>query len=217
MLGISQSALAAFETGRNAIRWEIGLRICRHLIVNEEWFATGRIPILEAAMRAKKYDDATIKSPVVQRYLQGTCVDLGAENEALGVPQKMLLVDAFKSLLLPAYKRLVPIWTHMPRLVLKHSDSHELMANYIRRLHLIHLGMLDNEAMRKGKDNSLAARDFTKATLAAGIILSKRFMGVPTPEIRESQFNFLRAIANDETAPIGPLFPAEDAFPAEKK
>lgn len=145
------------------------------------------------------------------------CVDLGAEKEAQEVPISMRFCEAFRSNLISSYKRLAPNHIYMPRLVLRNDDSNDIMANYVRRMNLMNLEMLDNFSKNKGKEGNLAARAFTRAMVEFGMLLFKRFSGFPTPEISESRFNFLRALVSDPSLPIGPLFSAEDGFAVKQK
>lgn len=40
-LGLTRQRLASYEEQRVAIRFDVGIKLCRHLIVSEHWLATG--------------------------------------------------------------------------------------------------------------------------------------------------------------------------------
>ena len=77
-IAISRPRYAAFEEGRNPVRWDIALRFCRQLIISEYWLATGNGDMRE-------YHD----------------IDSSPLRDS--IPIEAPYLDAFESLLFSAY------------------------------------------------------------------------------------------------------------------
>src|ERR1700709_2767333 len=53
LIGIPRDRLSTYEKCRAPIKFDLALRICRQLIISEEWLATGKFEILERVALSK--------------------------------------------------------------------------------------------------------------------------------------------------------------------
>jgi len=204
-IGITKSRLAAYESGRNRIRFDIGLRFCRRMIVNEEWFATGKLDILKASLLAKGFSKSIKDSEPVSQLLKCMCMDLAAEDDSRSVPPECSIEEAFSKHLLRAYERLAALHTHVPRIAFTENDSPEYLAYFMSRMLRVWMEQIYHVAGAEGIDGNLARRMYLRACFESTDLIFKRFILLPTPEVKEDRFNFLRIIANNDTLGIGPL------------
>jgi transcriptional regulator with XRE-family HTH domain len=215
-VGIARERWHNYERLRTPLRCDLALRICRQLIISEEWLATGSFKLIEeAASKAGIGSDASLH----QFYIR-SLVDLQAEPEYLHVPPGQLFSEAFRTILSAKYALLVQRFFHAPRIVFRDSDDDTLLIEYLSVLNQRWLKLLRNEALRVSGDSALACRTFLRGQFEFGTVFFKRMMGWSTPEITQSQFDFLRAIATDPTCPVGPLHtraPAVVAVQSRKK
>lgn len=141
-VGIERSALVNYELGRTPLRYDIGLRICRQLIVSEEWLATGRYDACRAAAVGmgfpKDKDWKAIEDGVFFRQ----CVDLLSEGIALHIMPGTLFSDAYEQHLHGKYAELVRQFFHYPRLCFSDADKPELAVELIKVVNERHLLML---------------------------------------------------------------------------
>jgi DNA-binding XRE family transcriptional regulator len=200
-VGISKHLWHNYEVRRAPLRCDVALRICRELIVSEEWLATGRFDALEAiAGKGKEMSEIYFRQ----------CLDLRAEPEFLQLPPGTLFSDAYTNVLSAKYGELTRAFHRLPRLVLTDSDSDGLLVRYLTVVEERFFLMLRNESRRLKKEESLVCRQFLRCQIDFGTVLFKRFIGLPTPEIVGNRFDYLRALIGDAKHPLGALHGASE-------
>jgi transcriptional regulator with XRE-family HTH domain len=199
--GISRNRWHNYEMLRSPLKCDVALRICRQLIVSEEWLATGAFKLSEQAAVTHR---VRLDSKLHDIYFRNL-VDLQAEPEYLDVSPGQLFSNAFPTVLAHKYAELVKLNFHFPRLVVRDSDGDDLLTSYLIVLNDRWLKLLQNESIRLSRGQGLVRRSFLRAQVDFGLVLFKRFMGFQTPEVFEARYNFLSAIANDASCPVGPL------------
>jgi transcriptional regulator with XRE-family HTH domain len=139
LIQIPEDRLSTYEKCRAPVRAEIGLRICRQLIISEEWLATGMTNALEEATRHLLLPMLTVDQPVDladlrDKVFKRQCYDLLSEPIALKVPPGMLFTEAFSSYLAETYARLARHFFHFPRIVLTNEVEEPALASRIVRV-----------------------------------------------------------------------------------
>jgi transcriptional regulator with XRE-family HTH domain len=195
IVGIKRSRWLNYERLRSPLRCDIALRICRELIVSEEWLATGKYEAAESVTRAKGAEMGRI-------YFR-QCVDLQSDSTALHITPGSLFSVAWSEALNARYAELVASYSHHPRIVLRDSDSDDLICRYLTVMMERYFLLLENEARRLGKKAGVVRRQYARCLHDFSEILFKRFMGFKTPEVKKDQYNFLRLLANSEEGPLG--------------
>jgi DNA-binding XRE family transcriptional regulator len=211
-VGISRERLLSYELARVPLRCELALRICRCAIISEEWLATGRTKSAQRAAAERGIEERD--APSLRPFFLRQCVDLTAEPEYHEIAPGTLFSDAFDRTLASVYERLVREFFFLPRIDLRDSDPLQLIQEYLKVVMQRWTRLTENEAIRLNRNPALARRSFFRSFVEVGAVLFKRYMGYSTPEIAETRFDFLRAIANDTSAAIGPL---HSTAPAKKK
>lgn len=205
-VGLKGDTLSMLERCKAPVRYDVGLRICRELVISEEWLATGGFAALEASAEAKGLGKRSSESlgPIYFRH----CLDLWSEPITLSVAPRALLTCAFDETLRERNAELAMQHYYEPRLVPTDLDGLEIRFTVLRAMFDRSLLMLENEALRLGQSKEVARLTqytFLRTVLETSDVLFRRFIGLPTPHVRESRFDFLRALVNFEDQPIGPL------------
>jgi transcriptional regulator with XRE-family HTH domain len=200
-IGISRERLHLYEYKRAPLRFEIALRFCREFIISEEWLATGRFDLIEAEADRLKIG----RGPELHRFYVRQCLDLQSEPEFFQIPPGTLFSEAYDDILASKYAGLIRDSFYLPRLVTRGSDSNDLLIRYLAVVNQCYLVLLQNEANRHSRGVEDVRRIFMGAQVLFGEVLFKRFMAVPTPEVAQPEYKFLRAIAKYVDVPIGPI------------
>jgi transcriptional regulator with XRE-family HTH domain len=211
-IGLKGHAVSNIEKGRAPVRFDFALRFCRELIVSEEWLATGRFAALEKAAKQKRELSAARGNfhslhPIFFR----RALDLWSEDITRHIPPRTLFSVAFDEMLRPVNEHLASQHLHAPRLIPNSHDGPEIGKTLLSAMLDEKLFLLNNEALRIGTNPVLAQREFLRATFEFCDVLYKRFMGMPTPEIAEPRFTFLRIITKFVDAPIGSIHATDRA------
>jgi transcriptional regulator with XRE-family HTH domain len=196
LVGISRERLLIYEYKRAPLKFDIALKFCRQLIISEEWLATGKFEAIETVAG---------KDEEMEHIYFRQCLDLQSEPAFLRVAPGTLFSSAYRGILGSVYGALVRRYYHLPRLVFTDSDHDELLCRFLTVISQRYFWMLKSEARSLSKSDGLARRMFLRCQVEFGEVLFKRFMGISSPEIRGKEFDFLRAIANDPSYPLGPL------------
>jgi transcriptional regulator with XRE-family HTH domain len=215
-IGISRDRIVNYESGRSPLRYDIALRICRQLIISEEWLATGTFKLIERAAKRQRTPVAGSKAEIVDLHpiFRRQCVDLLSEPVFHEVPPGTLFGDAFDHYLSAVYERLVNAHFYFPRIVFRDSDSTQLALNYVAVLAKRWMILLENEARRRNLNPSLAVRSFLLALTQAGWYIHSHYVGSNAKQL-PPQLEWLRVIVTQPGNPIGPLFPSNVQSPAE--
>jgi DNA-binding XRE family transcriptional regulator len=198
--GITRHLWHSMEMLRAPLRCRVAFKICRQLIVSEEWLATGTFAQAQAAAALKPIG---MSSDPEKFYLR-QCVDLQVEPEFGDLDPRMLFRDAFRALR-ERYGALVEKHFFLPRILLRDTDGDELLLRYIEVANQRWLWLIENEVRRVSRGLGMARRQFVRGQIEIGVVLFKRFMNLPTPEIEEKHYAFLQALAKDAICPLGPI------------
>lgn len=199
--GISKHLWHNYEVLRAPIRCDVALRICRELIISEEWLATGTFDLVEAEAVRRKIG----RGQELHEFYLRQSLDLQAEPEFLQIRPGTLFSEAYQSVLAAKYDNLIRVHFYNPRLVMRDSDGDDLLNRYLVVITQRYLRMLQNEANRHARGVQVVRRTFVGAQVRFAEVLFKRFMDFPTPEIANPEYDFLRVITKYEDAPIGPI------------
>lgn len=203
-VGLTRERWNNYEIGRTVLKFEVGLQVCRNLIVNEEWLATGSFTLLRKEALVKGIRPAAKLSDLDEFFFR-QCLDLQIEPECAGIPTGTPYCVAFNKFLSPLYTKLIKKFFHHVRIKTRDSDSDEFLLEILKVHNGRALRLLANEARRLKGDADLARRQFVRYNFEFSHLLFSRFIGQPTPEIREGSYNWMRALANDDSIPIGSL------------
>ena len=202
LLNLERSTLANYESKRTPVKAEVALRFCRNFIINEEWLATGDFKAAEQAGKKQRHPMERLDETLREIFQRHT-VDLLSDPISKQIPPNALYSEAFANILAPRYSTLIEKYFYRPRVIPTEADRPELLENLLNAYLFRYNKMLKNEAIRVGKDSWLTQRIFYRSLIETIDLIFKRFMGFPTPEIKESRLNFLRALIESEDAPIG--------------
>jgi transcriptional regulator with XRE-family HTH domain len=211
MLGLSEKSAArlagitphlwhSVEMQRAPLKCHVGFRICRQLIVSEEWLATGGFAQLEECAAKRSIG----KSRELDKFYFRQCVDLQAEPEFLDLQPGTFFSSAYQSMK-SKYGALADAHFYLPRLVIRDADADELLIRYLSVINERWLWLLENEARRTSRGQGSVRRQFLRCQVEIGSVLFKRFMGFETPEIKGHAYDYLRALAADSKHPVGPI------------
>jgi transcriptional regulator with XRE-family HTH domain len=162
-LGIPRDRLATYEKGRAPIKFDMGLRICRDLIISEEWLATGRFARMEKVAKEVLPESRVGIEKLGWIFLR-QCYDLLSEPITLGIPPGTRFSDAFDRYLAPTYEKLARRYFYGPRI--KFVDDREepdLAARYIDVVFRRSMKLLHHEATRAGANGWMAQRNLARA------------------------------------------------------
>ncbi len=195
------------------MRFEIGLRLCRELILSEEWLATGEFKALDAVAR-KRHGAGSSSGSRLHKIFFRHCFDLWSEPITRTIPPRTLFSTAFDEYLAPVNTLIAASHLYGPRMVPSPHDGVEIARN-ILDAHLDgRLFLLANEAARLGAEEGDVQRSFLRCVFEASEIIWKRFIGLPTPEV--ATMNWLRSLTKFVDAPIGPLADHPELVPPVK-
>jgi len=205
-IGIEKGTLANLEYGRAPLRYELGLRFCRNLVISGEWLATGEFNALgEVAITKNVKPDKETGWKSLETIFKRQAVDLLSEPICHQIRPGTLFSDAYDQFLATRYAELVKESFYTPRIIFTEDDKPDLGVNLLKVFIERWMKILSNEALRLKKDGWLIQRSFLRSIIEADTLIFKRFMGFKTPESSGPQYDFLRTIANSTDCPIGPL------------
>lgn len=163
LVGIPRDRLSTYEKGRSPIKFDLGLRICRELIVSEEWLATGATRLMEKAAR-EHLPGSRVGIEKLSWIFQRQCYDLLSEPVTIGIPPGTLFSDAFENHLMPTYAALADRFFFVPRIIfVDERQEPELAARFIAVVFQRSMRLLDHEAKQAGADPWPVQRNFTRA------------------------------------------------------
>jgi transcriptional regulator with XRE-family HTH domain len=146
LIGVPRDRLSTYEKCRAPLRFEIGLRICRQLIISEEWLATGATVALDKL--AGKGDLKVLRERVFKRQ----CYDLLSEPIALAVPPGTLFSEAYERYLAATYADLAKQFFYFPRIVLSDAvRESELASRFVKVIFDRSMLFIDHLAGKAGK------------------------------------------------------------------
>lgn len=163
LIGIPRDRLSTYEKCRAPIRFDVGLRICRQLIISEEWLATGATRIFDRIARVRlRAAELTKFRPVFQRQ----CFDLQSDPVALAVPPGTLFSEAFDKFLSPTYAKLAERFFYHPRIIFTEGIVETDLASRLMTMEFERSSwLLDNEARQLSADSWLAQRNLLSAMI----------------------------------------------------
>lgn len=224
-IGLDRATFVNYEVGRTPLRFEVALRFCRQMIVSEEWLATGKFEAswssasLHGVSKGTRAEAAKFERMILRRQ----CVDLRSDPLALHIPTGTLFSEAYDKYLAARFSKLVRDFFFYPRIVLSEADQPEIALNLLTALNERFFLLLANESARVGGDFSLAWRHFARCQFEVGNLIFLKFTGTRMKPEQLDALDWLRYIASDPDAKIGPLQvhePARQArqpLPAEDK
>lgn len=168
-IGIPKSTLSNYELCVVPLRAELALRICRKLILSEEWLATGSFKLTEQAGKTKKVAPSDDLKPFYIRQ----CMDLLGSPEATRLPHGLLFSEAFDRHLAPVFEQRIRAnfyFVGIPSTAWVENDIElgaDLTQVLIERLRLL----LQNEALRRGTSAQHAGATYL------GFIMRMAFFG----------------------------------------
>lgn len=178
LIGIPRDRLSTYEKGRSPIKFDLGLRICRQLIVSEEWLATGATRIMEAAAR-RHLPGSRTGIEALSWIFQRQSYDLLSEPVSLGIPPGTLFSDAFDNHLATTYASLADRFFFVPRIVfVDERQESELAARFIAVVFQRSMRLLDHEARRAGVAPWPVQRNFTRAIFSFCFKAYREFTGL---------------------------------------
>lgn len=198
------STILNYETHKTPIPAEFALRLCRQFVISEEWFATGLHTALRSAAAAHGIPDTT-PFEAMPLFFFHQALDLLTEAQNRSISLRSSYSTLYSCTLAPLYEKLCQEFFYLPRVIMRDSDTHDIIHNLSRVIVARWLCLLDNEAVRCQANPSFARRQFFRAQLEAGHLIWKRFMGAETPEISAPHLAWLRALVADSATPIGPI------------
>jgi transcriptional regulator with XRE-family HTH domain len=162
-LGIPRDRLSTYEKHRSPIKFDLGLRICRQLIISEEWLATGKTSIMQAVARRQLPPQSRGSFSELSSIFQRQCYDLLSEPVTLGIPPGMLFSEAFDTYLAATYELLADRFFYDPRIIFADERPEpQLAARYIDVIFQRAMKLLANEAIGAGADAWMVQRNFTR-------------------------------------------------------
>jgi len=177
-LGLEPHAISTIEKCRVPLRFDIALRFCRELIVNEEWLATGCYLTLEKEAKrlgVTKTGDAKDLHPLFFRL---TC-DLWSEDVTRKIPARALYSEAFAQFLSPVYEQLAIANFYHPRLKPNMHDTLDIFKAIVDANIDGGLILLANEARRGGVDGLLHQRQYLRKLFEASVRGVREILDAP--------------------------------------
>jgi DNA-binding XRE family transcriptional regulator len=204
-IGIKRATLVNYESGRTPLQFDIALRICRQLIISEEWLATG---CFEACHAAAKIHGETGKNGwnyMDEKIYIRQCMDLFSEPITLHqIPPGMLFSSAYDVYLSSRYLELETQSYLLPRISFTDADSSELFTYFINVLNERFAGMIENEGRRTKKNFVLMRRLYFARTLDTMHLIFMKFMGFDIEQKTLNRLEWLKQIVSDPNAQIIP-------------
>ncbi len=165
LIGISRERFLTYESGRTALRFDVGLRFCRQCLINEEWLATGKTDHLEQVAETK-IGSARSGQSMLRRIFQRQCLDLLSEPVALMIPLGALFSDAFREILLPRYIELAQQFFFHPRVIFSDEPEPELASRLMTVQYERASLLLNHLALEAGVDAWLVQRNYLRALVS---------------------------------------------------
>ncbi len=143
-IGLPLSRVKIYENARAPLRFDLALRLCRHLIISEEWLATGaHVAQIEALEKRKLLTMISMDEMLKPPFLPRQCLDLAVEEVYRDILPGTHFSSAYEGVLSSAYARLVRVNPFSPRIVFRDSDSHELFKECFSVILARHLRLLE--------------------------------------------------------------------------
>jgi DNA-binding XRE family transcriptional regulator len=203
-LGLKEHAISTIEKCRAPLRFDIALRFCREMLVNEQWLATGGFATLESEAKRQGIEGRGNVSELHPLFFRLT-TDLWSEDVTRTIPSRTLFSGAFDRTLAPYYESLAKANFYFPRLRPNEHDGVDIVRTLLQATMDTQLLLLTNEARRLGKGELPVQKTFAGRMFELSQLLFKRSMGFTTPEIAEPRFMFLHLLADFTNIPVGPL------------
>jgi len=164
LIGVPRDRLSTYEKCRAPLRFETGLRVCRQLIISEEWLATGATAIIDNAARDQFRLGPKSDLSDLRKLFKRQCYDLQSEPTSLGIPPDTLFSVAYDRYLAKSYAQLAKKHFYFPRIVLRDELCEpQLASRVIRTVFDRCLFLLDHLARKQSVDSWLVQRNFTRA------------------------------------------------------
>lgn len=204
-VGVQTHVLSSVEKFRSPLRFEVALRFCRELMINEEWLATGGTASLDEALRSM-----VPKANVAawEKIFFRTPLNLQNHPAAKAIEPRTRFSDAFSQHFLPLVPALSKANWLIPSLSPGEYDRSEFRAEYLAALVERWRSIIQFQATDKGVPVSalrLVETDLVDDITKAAMLIFFRSMGLPTPQQSHAEFGFIRTIAADDHTPIGTL------------
>lgn len=160
---VPRDRLSSYEKCRTPLRCDLALRICRQLIISEEWLATGQTEIMDSAARDKLVG-ASSGLAALKPFFRRRCVDLLSDPQSLSVPPGTLFSEAFDKVLAITFRRYAESFFYSPRIVFSDAVPEPELAARMMRVQFAECSLLlDHSAGLQGKDSWLIQRNFLRA------------------------------------------------------
>lgn len=205
-IGVKVHVLSNVEKCRAPLRADLALRFCRELFVNEEWLATGRVALLNAALQAvmEKALNAELWEPVFFR----TPLNLRLDPVTAAIPHRALFSAAFSTHLKSVAAELSKGTWLQPPMPFTSYDRPEYRAEFLSVLVDRWRTIIRFRAEEMGLTEDgqrLVEADLVANLTKAGMVIFNRSCGIATPFQSGPAFDFLRVLVSDDKTPIGTL------------
>lgn len=209
-VGCARTTIASFEQLRAPLRCEMALRICRQLVISEEWLATGDFASLKSEYFKKHgpSEDWTGLHPLFMR----KCLDLFSEPASRHIKPDTLFSEAYDRWLAPSYAELAREFFYYPaRIKFTHGPSDpDLLETYFAVCFRQWRILIENEARAHSKDEWLAQRKFLRRMFEAGHFIFSRFVATESSQPQMEEMKWLRDALAHYNSPIGPIHVDEE-------
>ncbi len=198
-LGLPLSRVKIYENARAPLRFDLALRLCRQLIISEEYLATGGH---EEQRRALKDHNIVIRSAgddyfFHTPFLPRQCMDLASEEVYKDIPPGTPFSSAYNKFLAPVYTRLVHQHAFQPRIVFRDSDDDALFIDYFSVVLARELSMVANEALRRKEAPRVCVRRYFASLLGAEYLIFIHSQGGRLTKEQGNGFAPIRSIFRD--------------------
>ena len=147
-IGIPTSTLSNYELCVTPLKADVALRICRNLIISEEWLATGKFKMTGAVARSHRLDE---EDDALTKIFRRRCMDLLESPEAKKLPRAMLFSQAFEKHLAPVFEQRINKFFYSVAIPREAWEDHnpELGRDILKLLIEEYGVLLQNEAIRR--------------------------------------------------------------------
>lgn len=176
-IGIPKSTLSNYELCVVPLKASLALRLCRHLIISEEWLATGEFLLATRAGLSRGVGPGQGMDQIYMRQ----CMDLMGSAEAEALRPNALFSEAFDRSLRPVYERRIfelyygigipsSAWS---------GTNPELGRDILNALVDRFMLLIGNEALRRGVSPETAKSTYLGFMLRMSLFGFNKCMEVP--------------------------------------
>jgi transcriptional regulator with XRE-family HTH domain len=174
-LGIPKDRLSNYEKFRAPLRCELALRICRQLIVSEEWLATGTHQSLINVAASRGLGPLEGDWTILHQYFVRHVCDLSAEEISRRIPPGALFSRGFDEFLRPRFAELVEESFYYPRIVWTSAPEIDLAATLLQVVIGNCVQLIGPQSAAAKADPWLSVRVYTRGVFEMAHSLGRSF------------------------------------------